>query len=62
MTLAKRLEEQDLLLPTVGVYRALPESILARAISKYYRCGVRCLKKFDSLATQLREWCLRICA
>jgi hypothetical protein len=56
LRMAKRLEEQDLLLPTVCVYRALLESILARAISKYYHHGVRYLKKLDSLAPQLREW------
>ena len=56
LRLAKRLEEEDLLLSTVCLYRALLDSILGRAVSKYYHHGVRYLKKLDSLAPRVREW------
>lgn len=56
LSLAKRLEEEDLLLSTACLYRALLDSILDRAKSKYYHHGVRYLKKLDSLAPRVQEW------
>jgi len=38
------------------VYRALLESILARAVSKYYTHGVRYLRKLDQLAAKVEDW------
>lgn len=38
------------------LYRALLESILARAISKYYTHGVRYLRKLDALAPNVGNW------
>lgn len=54
--LAKRMEEAERRLGAVAVYRALLESILARALSKYYHHGVRYLKKLDSLAPEVSDW------
>lgn len=51
-TLAKRKK----ILAATMVYRALLESILARAISKYYTHGVRYLRRLDQLATKVDEW------
>jgi len=52
---AKALEEGYPVGATV-VYRALLESILARAITKYYHHGVRYLKKLEALAERIRDW------
>ena len=38
------------------IYRALLDSILARAVSKYYHHGIRYLKKLDSLAAGIQDW------
>lgn len=54
--LAKRMEEAERWLGAVAIYRALLESILARAISKYYHHGVRYLKKLDGLASEVKSW------
>ncbi len=51
-TLAKRKRA----LAATMVYRALLESILARAISKYYTHGVRYLRRLDQLAVKVDEW------
>ncbi len=53
---AKALEETGYALGAVVLYRALLESILARAQSKYYHHGVRYLKKLDALASQVDDW------
>ncbi len=37
-------------------YRALLESILARAQSKYYHHGARYLRKLDSIAEAITDW------
>ena len=44
--------------PLVGslIYRALLDSILTRAVSKYYHHGVRYLRKLDRLATSVADW------
>lgn len=38
------------------IYRELLESILNRAISKYYHHGVRYLKKLEELAPDIIDW------
>jgi uncharacterized Zn finger protein len=38
------------------IYRALLESILSRAQSKYYHHGVRYLKKLEALAGKVDTW------
>jgi hypothetical protein len=38
------------------IYRALLDSILARAKSKIYGHGVRYLKKLDKLASAITDW------
>jgi len=54
--LAKELEECGRPLGATLLYRALLESILARAQSKYYHHGVRYLRKLDSLAPMVCNW------
>ncbi len=56
LPLAKRLEEDACYVPAVVLYRALLESILGRALSKYYHHGVRYLKKLDSVAPHINDW------
>ncbi|MCL6106809.1 MAG: hypothetical protein M1309_05625 [Actinobacteria bacterium] len=54
--LAKRMEESQHLLGATAIYRALLESILARALSRYYHHGVRYLRKLDDLAPEVSDW------
>lgn len=53
--LAEALEEDRPLGATV-LYRALLDSILSRAVSKYYNHGVRYLKKLDQLEGRIDDW------
>ena len=53
--LAEALEEERPLGATV-LYRALLDSILSRAISKYYNHGIRYLKKLDQLEARIDDW------
>ncbi|MBC7098356.1 hypothetical protein H5T52_04450 [Candidatus Bipolaricaulota bacterium] len=53
---AKALECSGYLLGATVVYRALLESILDRANTKYYHHGVRYLKKLEALAGRIRDW------
>ncbi len=53
--LAEALEEERPLGATV-LYRALLDSILSRAISKYYNHGIRYLKKLDQLGSRIGDW------
>lgn len=53
--LAEALEE-DRPLGTTVLYRALLDSILSRAVSKYYSHGVRYLKKLDQLEGRIDDW------
>jgi hypothetical protein len=53
---AKPFEKQGRFLVASVIYRALLESILRRAISKYYTHGVRYLRKLDELAPQVNDW------
>ncbi|HDL85814.1 MAG TPA: hypothetical protein ENH11_05775 [Candidatus Acetothermia bacterium] len=54
--LAKSLEAGGRFLVASIVYRALLESILARAQSRYYHHGVRYLKKLDTLSLVIDDW------
>lgn len=56
LPIAKGLEEAGRPLGASVVYRALLESILSRAQSKYYHHGVRYLKKLDRLAPGVAYW------
>jgi len=56
LPLAESLEEHGRLLAASVVYRALLESILNRAVSKYYHHGVRYLKKLEALAGEIDRW------
>ncbi len=53
---ARVLEQGGHPLGATVVYRALLESILARAQSKYYHHGARYLRKLDSLAEGISDW------
>lgn len=56
LPLAERLEEDGRFLTASVIYRALLESILNRAVSKYYHHGVRYLKKLEALAGKIGRW------
>lgn len=56
LELAKAMLKHDRLVAASVIYRALLDSILARAKSKYYHHGVGYLKKLDSLAPKVRDW------
>jgi len=53
---AKAFEKQGRFLAASVVYRALLESILRRAKSKYYTYGVRYLRKLDELTPKIIDW------
>ncbi|MBD3332573.1 hypothetical protein GF356_06965 [candidate division GN15 bacterium] len=53
---AKTFEKQGRFLVASIIYRALLESILRRAKSKYYTYGVRYLRKLDDLAPHIDDW------
>jgi hypothetical protein len=53
---AKAFEKQQRFLAASVIYRALLESILRRAKSKYYTYGVRYLRKLDDLAPHVGDW------
>ena len=56
LSLGKSLEATERWLATVAIYRALLDSILRRALAKYYHHGVRYLKKLDALAPEVEDW------
>ena len=56
LPLAEALEKGGKLLISSLIYRALIDSILARAQSKYYHHGVKYLKKLDQLAPYVTDW------
>ena len=56
LPLAEALEKRGKLLIACLIYRALLDSILARALSKYYHHGVKYLKKLDQLAPYVTDW------
>ncbi|MEW5797013.1 MAG: DUF6880 family protein [Candidatus Zixiibacteriota bacterium] len=53
---AKTFEKHEKFLMASILYRALLESILRRAKSKYYTYGVRYLRKLDDLAPRVGDW------
>ncbi len=56
LPLAETMEREERYLAATILYRALLESVLARAISKYYGYGVRYLRKLDELAPLVMTW------
>lgn len=54
--LAESCEESNRPLAATVLYRALLDSILARAITKYYHHGVRYLRKLDCLEEEVDDW------
>ncbi len=56
LPLATGFEENEKYLAASVLYRALLESILRRAQSKYYHHGVRYLKKLDKLSPLVTDW------
>lgn len=56
LPLAEALEKQGKLLISYLIYRALVDSILVRAQSKYYQHGVKYLKKLDQIAPSVTDW------
>lgn len=56
LPVAESFESHDRWLPATVIYRVLMESILRRAISKYYSHGVRYLRKLDKLAAKVVDW------
>jgi len=55
LPLAKALEEGGRFLGASIVYRALLESILDRAQTRYYHHGVRYLRKLDALSVEIED-------
>lgn len=53
---AKTFENHDRFLVASILYRAMLDSILRRAKSKYYTYGVRYLRKLDELAFRINDW------
>lgn len=56
LPLAETMESEERFLTATVLYRSLLESILLRAISKYYHHGVRYLRKLDDLAPLVDNW------
>lgn len=54
--LAQALEEEDRPIAATVLYRALLDSILARAVTRYYHHGVRYLRKLDRLEGSVGDW------
>lgn len=56
LPLAEALEREQGFLAATVLYRALLETILRRAISKYYGHGIRYLRKLDKIAPRVTDW------
>ena len=56
LPMAEQMEKAERFLTASVLYRALLESILRRANTKYYTHGVRYLKKLDALAPRIQNW------
>lgn len=56
LPLAKSMEDNKRYLSASLIYRALLESILRRAQSKYYHHGVKYLNKLDELSLIIKNW------
>jgi len=56
LPLAESMEKNGRWLAANLIYRALLDSILARAVSKYYHHGIKYLKKLGKLAGKITDW------
>jgi hypothetical protein len=56
LPLAESMEGDGKYLVASVIYRALLESILRRALSRYYHHGVRYLKELEALAEKVETW------
>ncbi len=56
LPLAESMEKNGRWLAASLIYRALLNSILARAVSKYYHHGIKYLRKLDKLAEKITDW------
>lgn len=56
LSIAVAMEENNKPLAASLIYRALLDSILARAISKYYHHGVNYLEKLEVLSRKVIDW------
>lgn len=56
LPLCEEFEREGRYLAATVLYRALLESVLDRAISKYYGFGIRYLRKLDELSPLVRRW------
>ncbi len=56
LPMSKSFEDAGCLLASSLIYRELLDSIMARAISKYYIYGVRYLKKLETLEAGITDW------
>jgi len=56
LPLARGMEKHERFLAASVIYRALLDSILRRAQSRYYHHGVRYLRKLDSMAERISDW------
>ncbi len=54
--IAKKLVKSNMYLPAVVIYRALLEANVAKALSKYYRHGIRYLKELDKISPKVENW------
>lgn len=56
LPIAESFESSGRWVAATVIYRALLDSILRRAVSKYYHHGVRYLKKLDALDKKIADW------
>lgn len=56
LPLTESMEQGERWLAAVIIYRALLESILRRAQTRYYHHGVRYLRRLDDLASKVENW------
>lgn len=56
LPIAEALDKSEFFLASAMVYRALINSTLERAKSKYYYHGVRYLKKIESRSEKVEDW------
>ncbi len=56
LPMAEYMKQEARWLAATVIYRALTESILRRAVSKYYHHGVRYLRNLDVIAAKISDW------
>ncbi len=54
--IAEKFEKADQFLAAIVINRALIDSILERALSKYYHHAMRYLKRLDKLSLKVTDW------